>query len=209
MRLTLALLLASSALIPAAQAQAPAPGTPATASSMITPALDRLRTTLGNLRLDKWKAPGPVREEASSNIGSINRDLDATLPGLLATADAAPGVVSKTLPVFRNVDALYDVLLRVVETADLSAPEVETGNLHQALSTLDDARRSLGDSIETAAVAQEQQIASIASRSAAAPAAAPAETVVNDGAATRPTYKHKQAIRKPVTPPPAATSPQP
>ena len=142
-------------------AQGGAPAAPPTASSVLSPALAQLRDTLGGLRLDKWKAPGPVREQASGNIGSITRDLDATLPGLLAAADAAPGTVSRNLPVFRNVDALYDVLLRVVETADLSAPDSEADRLHTALAALEDARRSLGDAVESAAVSQEQQIGSL------------------------------------------------
>ncbi len=192
--LTAALLLALLSPI-AAKAQA-AP----TASSLLSPSLDQLRHGLAGLRLDKWKAPGPVRQEASGNIGSITRDLDGTLPGLLATADAAPGTVSKNLPVFRNIDALYDVLLRVVETADLAAPENDTDSLHRALASLEDARRSLGDSLETAALNSEQQLSEFRTqlRAQAAPPTAPA--TVEDGGAGRPATaarRHKPAAARP------------
>ncbi len=188
----------------AAQAQAAA-----TASSVLSPSLTQLRQSLGNLRIDKWKAPGPVRQEASGNIGSITRDLDGTLPGLLATADNAPGAVSKNLPVFRNVDALYDVLLRVVETADLAAPENDTDSLHRALASLEDARRSLGDSLESAALSTEQQLTDSKSlvRAQATPAAAPSTVV--DGGTAKPSaavHKHKPAAARPV--PAAQTVPQ-
>ncbi|WP_124848379.1 hypothetical protein [Acidipila sp. EB88] len=181
----------------------------ATASSMLSPALGTLRQSLAAVHLDKWKAPGGVREEANSNIASITRDLDGTLPGLLATADAAPGVVSQNLPVFRNVDALYDVLLRVVETADLSAPDTDTDRLHTALSTLEDARRNFGDLLQGAAVAQEQQLASTtaqlrAQAAVSAPRAAVAPTMVTDGDKTTATATHK---KKAVKPKPAAPKP--
>ena len=197
--LTLPLLLFSSAPAPA-QTTAPAvAAAPATASSLLAPGLATLRQSLSAIHLDKWKAPGPVRQEADSNIGSITRDLDGTLPGLLATADAVPGVISQNLPVFRNVDALYDVLLRVVETADLSAPEKDTENLHRALSSLDDARRALGDSIEGAAVQQEKQLAAMASQ-ASVQAAAPAPSTVVDGT-TKAAHKRKAAGKAPAQQP--------
>ncbi len=184
-----------------------------TASSILSPSLDQLRQSLTGLRLDKWKAPGPVREDANSNIASITHDLDGTLPSLLQAADAAPGVVSKNLPVFRNIDALYDVLLRVVETADLAAPDNEAETLNKALGSLENARRSFGDAIESAAATQEQQMDVMrnqirAQAAAAAPSAA--TTVVNDSvrpaAKTTSTAAHKKkaAPAKPVpTPPPS------
>ncbi len=197
------LALAASLLASAGIAPAQTPGTPPpTASSMLSPALEQLRETLSGLRLDKWKAPGPVREQASGNMGSITRDLDGTLPGLLATADASPGSVAKNLLVFRNLDALYDVLLRIVETADLSAPEAETNALHASLTSLESARRSLGDSIETAAVGQEQQVGSLQAQVQTLSARPPAPDVVDDTGKTAATHRRKPAVKK--TPPPAA-----
>lgn len=173
-----------------AQTEPPVAAAP-TASSILQPALAQLQNSLEAVHLDKWKAPGPVREDASSNIGSIRRDLDGTLPTLLATADTAPGSVSRNFPVFRNVDALYDVLLRVTETAELAAPEAESAGLQAALSTLEDARRTLGDRIEQGAEAQEQQTAELGARlrSVATAPAQPATThvhVVDDGQSPKP-----------------------
>jgi len=202
------LLLAVSLLLaPGLQAQdssaaqpqpesAPVPA-PATASSLLQPSLDQLRQSLSGLRLDKWKAPGPLREETNGNIGSITRDLDGTLPGLLMTADAAPRVVSKNLPVFRNVDALYDVLLRIVQTADLAAPDGEKQTLHAALSSLDSARRTLGDAIETAAVDSEQQLGQAQHRAAMQAALPPTTNVVTDTGKSVPVHRKKPAPTKP------------
>lgn len=193
------LLLAVSLLLaPGLHAQDPsaAQSGPATASSLLQPSLDQLRQSLSGLRLDKWKAPGPVRQETNGNIGSITRDLDGTLPGLLMTADAAPSTVSKNLPVFRNVDALYDVLLRIVETADLAAPDPETQTLHAALTSLDSARRTLGDAIEAAAVDSEQQLGQARQRTAA-PAVPAATNVVTDTGKSVPVHRKKPAPAKP------------
>ena len=50
-----------------------------TASETLKPALVGVLQTLGSLKLDKWKR-GSVREEAGSNIDTIQRDLEETLP---------------------------------------------------------------------------------------------------------------------------------
>ena len=198
MRIPASLLLAPVLLLPAlTHAQA----APATASSILSPALDQLRQALSAVRLEKWKAPGPARQDASSNMGSIQRDLDGTLPALLAAADAAPGQVSKNLPVFRNIDALYDVLLRVVETADLAAPETDTDTLQNALAALDDGRRTLGDQMQAASLSQEQQVGALQEklRTQTAAAAPVPGTVVNDG--SKPATVHRRKSTKPAQPP--------
>jgi hypothetical protein len=97
----------AAAVAPAAASAAKSP------SAMMQPGIDAVKQALTAVKVDKWKAAGPVRDETATNIGSIQRDLDATLPGLLTTADGAPDSVTKVFPAYRNVDALYDVLLRV------------------------------------------------------------------------------------------------
>jgi hypothetical protein len=134
-----------------------APSIP-TASSILRPALGSIGSGLATVRLDKWKVPGRMREEANANISSISRDLDGMLPTLLATADAKPASIAGTLPVYRNVDALYDVLLRVTETADRGAPKEQAAALHNALAALEAARHALGDSLLEASVLQDAKI---------------------------------------------------
>ncbi len=202
MRLSPALLLFPALLAAPVWAQSDNASQPApqpTASAALSPALDKLRTAVGNLRLDKWKAPAQVREEARTNVGSLGRDLDGTLPGLLAAADAAPGAVSENLPVFRNVDALYDVLLRVVQTADLAAPTADSDALHGALAALEDARRSLGDQIQAAAVASEAQTKQLQAQAAQQPAAKPTPTTVVDNTDAKPAPTPRKK-RKPAPP---------
>ncbi len=126
-------------------------------SGMLQPALDTVHRTLAALRVDKWKK-GTVRDEASGNIDAIQNDLRTNLPPLLQTADAAPGAVSKLLPLSRHVDALYDVLLRVVEASRVVAPDDQAAQLQQALLSLGDARFAFNDRMQGSADAIEKQV---------------------------------------------------
>ena len=167
MRIPRAVFLASILVGPLAlhAAQSPAPGAappaaaaPApTASETLKPALVGVLQTLGSLKLDKWKR-GSVREEAGSNIDTIQRDLEQTLPPLLKAADAAPTTISKVLPVTRNIDAIYDVLVHVFEAARVSAPGDQIAQLQQAMDSLEKARIKFGNHLQDTAEAQEKSL---------------------------------------------------
>ncbi len=126
-------------------------------SALLQPALDTLEQAIGTLKVEKWKG-GSVRAEAGTNVSSIMRDLQSTLPPMLKEADAAPGTMSKVLPVSRNVDALYDVVLRVVDSASVSAPGEQLAPLQDAMTGLSKARHALDDRILDMAAAREKQI---------------------------------------------------
>lgn len=132
-----------------------------TPSAIMQPSLGTLQQTLGTLRPDKWKTSSAAREEAVANISSIGHDLDTILPPLLADADKAPGSVEQVLPAYRNIEALYDVVLRVSETANLSAPGDQSAALEKVRAKLEDARRTLGEQLQSASHAQDQQVRSL------------------------------------------------
>ena len=88
------------------------PFTPSAPSGILQHSLDEVQQTVGGVRLDKWKR-GTVGEKPGTNIDAIQRDMHATLPALIKDADSAPGTLSKVLPLARNVDALYDVLVHI------------------------------------------------------------------------------------------------
>ena len=131
---------------------------PGRTSALLAPTMNSLPATLSTLRVEKWKAPSHVKDAALNNITSIQRDLQDTLPPLLKTADATPGSVSALLAVMQNVNALYDVVLRVGDTAEIAAPQAQSADLAQGLSGLLVARRSLGDMVRSAVAAQEQKV---------------------------------------------------
>lgn len=131
--------------------------TPSTPSDILRHSLDEVQQTVGALKLDKWKH-GSVRDEAGTNIDAIQRDMQGTLPSLLKDADSAPGSLSKVLPLSRNVDALYDVLVHVVEAARVVAPGDQVGVLQSTLADLEKARVRLGTQLQQTATVQEKQI---------------------------------------------------
>ena len=160
--------VASSLMICEAQTPSPAPSQPAasaltSSSDILQPALDNVRQTIEGMRIDKWKR-GTIRDEADANITTIHRDLQGTLPSLMKTADEAPATVSKVLPVSRNIDALYDVLVHVVEAARVVAPGDQVNQLQSAMDGLEKARVKLDEQLEQTAAAQEKQLGDLRSQ---------------------------------------------
>lgn len=171
-------------------------------TTIVQPALLDVQRTVGSLATGRWKVPNEVKAETDRNLSSIQRDLVETLPNLLNQADAAGGAVPQAFAVYRNIDALYDVLLRVNETAMLAAPANDASSVETALERLESARKSLGDAIAGSAQDREVQIVKLQAAVKAAAAAPPTPektTVVDDGpqAAAAPKKKKK----KPATPP--------
>lgn len=167
MRISRTILIAAISLgsaLACAQAPAPAvaaaPPAPVAPSATLQPALDAVRHALLSTYPDRWKR-GTIREEASGNINDILRDIETNVPPLMHTADADPDAVSKVLPLAHHVDALYDVLLRVVQASRVVASGDQVDRLQSALVTLGNARITLENQLEQAAVAQEKQIASL------------------------------------------------
>lgn len=173
-----------SAMLVAAQSTAPISGPPASLtapaaravlpSAILRPALEVLKQAIAETNTDKWKGSSAVRDEAQSNLRSIERDVETTLPPLLAAADSAPDSAAKALPAYRNVEALYDVLLRLEAAGQLAAPRDQASALEQALANLNDGRRALGDQLQLDADGQERQVMRLQAALRAVPAPVPA-----------------------------------
>lgn len=177
--LSLALVLAAPAACfaqTAASASAPAPSAvqtveTATPSQLVQPALNNLVSTLDSVRVEKWKASATIRQGVQANMDSVRRDLDSNLPSLLHVADGAPGSLPSVLPAASNLDALYDVVLRVAETARVAAPARQSSDLDAALANLEHARRSLNARILATAQANQAEAAHLRQQLATRPAA--------------------------------------
>lgn len=149
-------------LAPAAPATPPATPafTPVAPSQILQRSLAEVKQTVGAVRLERWKK-GSVRDEAGKNIDAIQRNQQGTLQSLLKDADAGPATLSKVLPLSRNVDALYDVLVHLVEEARVSGTGEDAGQLQQALGDLEKGRVALDNQILQAATVQEKQVADL------------------------------------------------
>jgi hypothetical protein len=211
MRVSLFAILLCGLCAPAvsgAQTAAPAPAQTQPVAPTVAPAgpaptalmqssLDTLRDAINGMHADKWKIPSVLRDETEANLGSIHRDLDGTLPVLLADADKG-GTVSAMLPAYRNIEALYDVVLRVDAAARVGAPAQQGAILDQALSKLDEGRRGFGDRVLAGVQAQEKQVTDLQASLKAVPAPAPAPVCP-----TPPPTPAKKPAKKPA-PKPAA-----
>jgi hypothetical protein len=198
---------------PAAAPAAPSGPLNIAAEDVRAPA-DHLGQTLSTINVAKWKAPQEVKGQTQADIASIQRNVRTTLPELLDAAKADPTKVAPAFAVYRNMSALYDVLLRVAETATLAGSQQDGATLEDERRRIEAARKSLGASILDAATAQDASIASLRSANTeltaklAAVETPPKKIVVNDGPAATTTAPKKK--KKPVTPaatpatPPAA-----
>jgi electron transfer flavoprotein alpha subunit len=155
--------------------------------------------------VQKWKAPGDVRQTAAADVDSMQRDLSGTLPSLVSAAQASLSKMSPAFAVYRNVDALYDVLLRVSETAQLAGSN-DARRLEDERSELESTRTQLGTALVQATQAQDNEVVQLHNAAAAAAQAAPpsTKTVVDDG----PPAKPKSTRRTRKTTPPSAPPPQ-
>jgi hypothetical protein len=147
-------LCAAQAPAPAAQPQAPPPEPP---STLVKPALDQVDQTITTLRFDRWKK-GSIRDEASQDSDSIANNLHRSLPPLLEAVDAAPTANSKLVPAFQNIDAVYDVLLRIYSAARVVGQPEDVDSLQKSLTMLSQSRRALAARMQDQAAAQEKQI---------------------------------------------------
>ena len=168
------------------QAGAPPAAPPAAPAAF---SMAELRTALANVQnaitaanVVRWKVPGDVRANTQQDVASMQRDLSSTLPGLMTTAEASSTTLAPTFAVFRNVDALYDVLLRVTETAGIGAPAADANSLEAARATLENGRAKLGAWLMQAIAAQDARVAeATAAANHPPPPAPPSKIVVEDG----------------------------
>jgi hypothetical protein len=179
-----------------AQAQTPAVASP-TPIAGLRPALANVQTAISSLTIARWKASADIRANAQQDVNSMQRDLATTLPALMAQAEGAGAngaALSPTFAVFRNLDALYDVLLRVTETAALTGTSSDANLLEQARAGLEDGRGQLGAWLLQAIGAQDAQIAHPAPPvSRASAPTGPTKIVVEDGPEVAKPRKKKPA----------------
>jgi len=219
LRLTLVALISTLLLAPQPLAHAVAaqgavnPAQPRNQASLelgnalqhVSIAAAHLRRALDSINVPKWKAPGDVRQTTLSDVDSMQRDVADTLPNLINIALADPSKVSPAFSVYRNVDALYDVLLRVSETAQLAGSN-DARFLEDQRAALEESRTQLGVALLQSAQVQDAEVAHLRATAVAPPPPPPAtKTVIDDGPTTKATTKKR--THKPATNP-APANPQ-
>jgi len=157
---------------------------------------------LARLRVDKWKTDTASKRQAEANAESILRNLAAALPAIVQQVRANPGSVGATFKLYRNLNALYDVMSSLTESAGAFGSNEEYRALANDTSNLDTLRRSLADRVETMATFRDNEVAQLQARARPASAAAPAppkKIVVDDNEPVKKSTKKPVAKKKTTT----------
>ncbi|MFZ0817007.1 MAG: hypothetical protein WAM78_15895 [Candidatus Sulfotelmatobacter sp.] len=167
---------------------------------------------LAKLRIERWKTDANSKKQALGNVDSIQRNLQNALPEMLAQLRNAPEDLPATFKLYRNLDALYDVVGSVVESTGAFGSKDDFQSLSNDLNSFEGTRKQLAERLETLAAAKEQEIVrlrtDLKTAQAAIPAAPPKKIVVDDNEpAKKPVVRKKPPVKKPASTTPAATAP--
>lgn len=165
--------LQSNAAAPPAQAEMSSPAI----SESLRPALEQVGHSVGQIQIDHWKVSKSWKEQLQSDADSISGDLSHQLPGLLQQAQAAPTALDAQLRLMQNVDALYDVLVRLTLAADMNERKNDAALLDSALQNLEAARKAATTQLVAAAAQQHQQLTELQARIEASQATQSASTM--------------------------------
>ncbi len=157
---------------------------------------------LVKLRIEHWKADSAYKRQALGNVDSIQRNLQGALPEMLAKLRSAPEDLPATFRLYRNLDALYDVLGSVVEGAGAFGSKDDLQSLSNDLSSFEGTRKQLAERIENLSSAKEAEIVrlrmDLKTAQAAIPAEPPKKIIVDDTEPPKkPAVKKKPAAKKP------------
>ena len=161
---------------------------------------------LGKLRIEKWKMDSGYRKQTLANADSVRRNLQAALPEIMTQLRNSPEDLGASFKLYRNLDALYDVLSNVAESAGAFGSKDEFQSLSNDLSSFERSRRAFADRMESLSTAKEAELAQLRTQvktlQAATPPPPPKKIVVDDNAPPKPPKK-----KKPIPKPPTASNP--
>ena len=211
--LPLYLFLANAQTASSSQAVSPAP-VPYSSVSQLNLLISQLEQTsqttqldLAKLRVERWKIDSGSKRQTQANVESIERNLQSALPEIIAQLRASPEDLTSTFKLYRNLDALYDVLGAVAESAGAFGTKDEYQSLGNDLNNLERSRRNFAERMESLASTKEAELthlrAALLTAQAAAKPEPPKKVIVDDNEPP----KKPPAKRKPA-PKPSATQSQ-
>jgi hypothetical protein len=225
-----------SLLIATASAQSASPNPPkpsapvsyssATQLNQLLTQLEQVSQTtqidLAGTRIDHWKTDSNTKRQTQANVESLQRNLKAALPEIIGQMRNSPENLAASFKLYRNLDALYDVLSSVVEAAGAFGSKDEFQALDNDFNTIETARRTLAERMQGLAESKEGELSQLRTqvRNAQPVVAAPPKKVIVDDTepVKKPPAKKKPAAKratpgtaKPTTTaaPPVTTNPKP
>jgi len=181
-------------------AQTPAQPAPAAPAADLSPVLAQVEqmaqaatADIGRLRIDKWKTDSAGKEQSRANAQSLERNLSDALPGMVAQVRTSPQSLAAIFKLYRNLNALYDVLSALAESAGAFGPKADYDALAAHASSLDSLRRTMADYLESLAAARDAEIAGLRARAATAP---PKKIVIDQNSPPKRSRKKKASNSK-------------
>ncbi|MGO8720147.1 MAG: hypothetical protein ACLQMO_13160 [Acidobacteriaceae bacterium] len=135
-----------------------------TFNESLRPALQQVANTVGQIHIDHWKLSKSWKVQLQSDADSIQQDLSHRLPELFQQAQASPTALDAQMRLMQNVDALYDVLIRLTMAADLTEKKTDAAMLDNALERLESARKMATGQLMGAAALENQRLVQLQSR---------------------------------------------
>ena len=169
---------------------------------------------LPKLRIDRWKTSAASKKETFAKIDSIQRNLQGTLPDVISQLRVSPEDLPASFKLYRNLDALCDVVGSVAEDTGAFGSKDELQSMANDLNGFDSTRKQMAQRMETLSSAKEAEIvrlrADLKTAQAAIPAAPPKKIVVDDNEpAKKPAVKKKAPVKPATTPGAAPTTAKP
>jgi hypothetical protein len=172
--------------------------------SQLEQASQAAQLDLAKLRIDKWKVDSGSKRQTQSNVESVQRNLQAALPEMIADLKTSPENLNSTFKLYRNLDALYNVFGSVAESTGAFGSKDEFQTLENDLSAFEKARHAFADRMESLAGAKEAEVnhlrAALQSAQASASSQPPKKIVVDDEAPAKKPAKKKAATKPNPTP---------
>ncbi len=171
------------------------------------------RTTqadLATLRIERWKTDSSAKKQTLGDVDSIQRNLQSALPEMIAQLRNSPEDTPATFKLYRNLDALYDVMSGVVESVGAFGPKDDFQALSNDLNGFESSRKQLADRMNNLAASKEQEImrlrADLKTAQAAIPAVPPKKVIIDDTEPPKkPVVKKKPVPKKPAATPTTTT----
>ena len=168
---------------------------------------------LAKLRIERWKTDATTKKQTDADVRSIQRNLETALPAVIGELRSSPENLTATFKLYRNLDALYDVLTSVVESAGAFGSKDDFQSLQNDLNAIEKSRRALADRMDALSTAKENELGQLRTQlrnmQAVVPVAPPKKVVVDDTEPPKkPSKKKPTKSSKPTTTTPPATPPQ-
>jgi hypothetical protein len=161
---------------------------------------------LDSVRVDKWKTDSRNKDQVRDNVQSLQRNLNAALPTLVQQVRQNPGSVAALVKLYRNMNAVYDVLATVTENTGAFGSKDDYRMLATDTANWENVRRTVAEELERSAANQDALIVRLRTQPKPQPAAAssgvPARVIVDDVTPPKKTSKKKPAAT-PASPPAA------